>query len=277
MGQSGVMFVDEPIRLYEGVAPGSEGWTNVERRYPSESWNTEVVTNVVVPTLVPVHPSVAANGTAVVIAPGGGFFGLSIESEGFGVAERLTAAGFMAFVLQYRLVPGGHDPVAELSERALAGDSSVYDDMAAVAPLAGADGEAAMRLVRARADEFGIDPNRVGFMGFSAGGNVAVRVAYSPDPAARPNFVAPIYATTRGIDLGDPPAGSGPMFLVVASDDELGLTSDSIGLYERWRAAELPVELHAYARGGHGFGMRTQHLPSDTWIDRFLDWVAPST
>jgi len=67
------------------------------------------------------------------------------------------------------------------------------------------------------------------------------------------------------------------MFLVVASDDELGLTSDSIGLYERWRAAKLPVELHAYARGGHGFGMRTQHLPSDTWMDRFLDWVAPST
>ena len=87
---------------------------NVERRYLSEVWNTEVIANVVVPALVPVRPTGEANGTAVVIAPGGGFFALSIESEGFGVAERLTAAGITAFVLQYRLVPGGHDPVAEL-------------------------------------------------------------------------------------------------------------------------------------------------------------------
>lgn len=123
----------------------------------------------------------------------------------------------------------------------------MYDDTAAAAPLAGLDGETAMRIVRARADEFGVDPNRVGFMGFSAGGNVAVRVAYTSDPAARPNFVAPISAATRGIEVG-----------------------------EQWRAAKLPVELHAYARGGHGFGMRVQQLPSDSWIDRFLDWCAAS-
>ncbi len=275
LDESGEM--DEPIRLYDGTAPGSASWTQVEREYYSELWATEVVTNVVVPTLVPVRPTGESNGMAVVVAPGGGFHALSITSEGFGVAERLAAEGITAFVLKYRLVPGGHDPVSELSEKALAGDSSVYDDMAAIAPLAGADGEAAMRLVRARAAEFGIDPRRVGFMGFSAGGNVAVRVAYSSDPAARPDFVAPIYATTRGIELGDPPVGSGPMFLVVATDDALGLTADSIALYEQWRAAKLPVELHAYARGGHGFGMRTQNLPSDTWIDRCLDWIASST
>ena len=75
-----------------------------------------------------------------------------------------------------------------------------------------------------------------------------------------------------GIDVTEPPAGSGPMFLAVATDDTLGLTTDSIELYQRWRAAGLPVEFHAYARGGHGFGMRVQHLPSDTWIDRFLQW-----
>lgn len=269
--------MDEPIRLYDGAAPGSESWTHDEREYYSELWATDVVANVVVPTLVPVRPVGEPNGTAVVVAPGGGFHALSITSEGFDVAERLAAEGITAFVLKYRLVPGGHDPVADLNEKALAGDTSVYADMTAVAPLAGADGEVAMRLVRARADQFDIDPNRVGFMGFSAGGNVAVRVAFSSDPAALPNFVAPIYATTRGIDLGDPPAGSGPMFVVVATDDALGLTTDSIGLYERWRAAKLPVELHAYARGGHGFGMRTQHLPSDSWIDRFLDWTTSST
>jgi acetyl esterase/lipase len=262
----------EPIRLYDGPAPGSEDWTNVERRYFSDFWATEVVANVVVPTIVPVLPDGDATGAAMIVAPGGGFHALSIDSEGFAVAERLAAAGITAFVLKYRLVPGGHDPVGELVEKMTAGAAGALDDMAAVAPLAGADGEVAMRLVRERADEFGVDPERIGFMGFSAGGNVATRVAYSSDPAVRPAFVAPIYATIRGIDVGDPPEGSGPMFLVVATNDELGLTDDSITLYERWRTARLPVEMHAYAQGGHGFGMRTQALPSDTWIDRFLDW-----
>jgi acetyl esterase/lipase len=105
---------------------------------------------------------------------------------------------------------------------------------------------------------------------------VTVRVALTDDPAARPDFVAPIYATLSGIELADPPdaapEGSGPMFLVAATDDELGLARDSIALYQAWRRSRLPVELHMYARGGHGFGLRTQHLPSDTWIDRFLDW-----
>jgi acetyl esterase/lipase len=154
------------------------------------------------------------------------------------------------------------------------GGSRVDDDMAAAAPLAGDDGAAAMRLVRERAGEFGVEPGRLGFMGFSAGGNVAVRVAYADDPDVRPDWVAPIYATTRGLQLGEPPAGSGPMFLAVATDDELGLTDDSVALYERWRASGLPVELHAYAQGGHGFGMRTNHVPADAWIDRFLDWCS---
>jgi acetyl esterase/lipase len=271
---------DDPIRLYDGPAPGSESWTNTERRYHSELWDTEVVTNVAVPTIVPVRPApghAGPSGAAVIVAPGGGFHALSIASEGFEVAERLAAEGITAFVLQYRLVPGGEDPVAELSEKMLAGDTSVFADMAAVAPLAGADGAAAMRLVRARADDVGIDPQRVGFMGFSAGGNVAVRVAYASDPAVRPDFVAAIYPSTRGIELTEPPAGSGPLFLTVATDDDLGLTDDSIELYEQWRGAKLPVELHAYARGGHGFGMRANGVPSDTWIDRFVDWFASTT
>ncbi len=273
------MNPQEPIRLYDAAAPGSEDWVGIERRYASDLWATEVVVNVVVPTITPVLPDLpdgatAGDRTAVVVAPGGGFHALSIESEGFAVAERLAAMGIVAFVLQYRLVPGGDDPVAELTERALAGDTGLDDDMHRVALLAGADGEAAIRLVRARAADFGVDPARVGFMGFSAGGSVAMRTAYSADPTARPDFVAPIYATTRGVEGMQPPQGSGPMFLVVATDDELGLTDSSIMLYEQWRHAGLSVELHAYAHGGHGFGMRTQHLASDTWFDRFADWFA---
>lgn len=263
----------DDIRLYDGPAPGSDDWAHEEQAYFSDLWGTDVVTNVVHPTLTPVLPAPGtANGAAVIVAPGGGFHALSIQAEGFQVAERLAAHGIAAFVLRYRLVPCEGEAVAEMMAKAAAGFDRLLDDMNRIGVLAGADGEAAIRLVRARADEFGIDPTRVGFMGFSAGGNVTMRVAYSGDPAARPSFIAPIYATARGIDASVAPDGAGPMFLVVASNDGLGLAADSIRLYETWRRVGLSVELHAYALGDHGFGMRTQHLPSDTWIDRFLDW-----
>jgi len=77
----------------------------------------------------------------------------------------------------------------------------------------------------------------------------------------------------RGFELADPPAGSGPAFVVAATGDDVGLAADSIQIHETWRAAGLPIELHMDARGGHGFGMRTQHLPGDSWIDRFDDWL----
>ena len=263
----------DAIALYDGPAPGSEDWTQGEQRFFSEALDTEVITNVAAPTITPVLPAAGTgNGAAVVIAPGGGYHVLSIESEGVQVAERLAAHGIAAFVLTYRLVQCEGDAVAEMTRKATGDLEAMFADMNRVAPLAAGDAEAAVRLVRSRADDFGVDPGRVGFMGFSAGGNVTVRVALTDDPAGRPDFVAPIYATLSGVDLDTAPEGSGPMFLVAATDDELGLARDSITLYQTWRRARLPVELHLYARGGHGFGMRTQHLPSDTWIERFLDW-----
>jgi acetyl esterase/lipase len=262
IGQSGAM---DAIELYDGPAPGSEDWTHDEQRYFSEALDTEVITNVSAPTITPVLPSPGTgNGAAVIIAPGGGYHVLSIQSEGFQVAERLAAHGIAAFVLTYRLMPCEDDAVVEMMRKATGDLEAMFVDMNRIAPLAAADAEAAVRLVRSRADDFGVDAGRVGFMGFSAGGNVTVRVALTDDPAARPDFVAPIYATLSGVDLGAAPEGSGPMFLVAATDDELGLARDSIALYDAWRRARLPVEAHMYARGGHGFGMRTQHLPSDT-------------
>jgi acetyl esterase/lipase len=231
------------------------------------------VTNVVVPTLTPVLPDDCC-GTAIVIAPGGGYHALSINAEGFHVAEWLAMRGVAAFVLAYRLLPTGEDGTVEMFEKLAADPVAARAEMESVAPLAVADGETAMRLVRSRADEFGIDPARVGMMGFSAGGNVAMRVAYSDDPAAHPDFLAPIYAPVRGYDLAMLPPDSGPLFAVAASDDELGLAPDSVRIYEKWRNAGLPAELHMYATGGHGFGMKSQGLPSDTWIDRFGDWLS---
>ena len=261
------------IDLYDGPAPGSEDWTHTEQRYFSEALGIEVMTNVVVPTLTPVLPDPGTgHGAAVIVAPGGAFHLLSIESEGFDVADRLARHGIAAFVLTYRLVPCEGNVVAELTREGTEDPEAMLADAHRIAPLAAADGETAMRLVRSRADDFGVDPDRVGFMGFSAGGNLALRVALADDPSVRPDFLAAMYATLSGIDLDGAPDGSGPMFLTAATDDNLGLAGDSITLYETWRDAGLPVELHMYARGGHGFGMRTQHLPSDSWIDRFLDW-----
>lgn len=265
----------EPIRLYEGPAPGSEHWWHAEQAYFDPIFDTDVVTNVVVPTITPVLPA-ESTGTGVIVAPGGGYHALSINSEGFDVARWLAARGVAAFVLKYRLVPSGDDAVAELSQKMQAGGDTARREMEQIAPLAAADGAAAVGLVRRLGGDLGVAPGRLGFMGFSAGGNVALRVAYASDPDVRPDFVAPIYAPVWGVDLGDPPPGSGPMFVVAATDDELGLAADSIALYERWRSAGLPVELHLYARGGHGFGLRTQGLASDTWIDRFGDWLTAS-
>ncbi|HEY5644426.1 MAG TPA: hypothetical protein VIS76_00665 [Pseudomonadales bacterium] len=128
----------ERIPLYPGPAPGSEGWSHAERDYHSQIFNTEVVTNVASPSLE-VFLSEHGNGTAVVIAPGGGFHALSINSEEVDVANWLAAHGVAAFVLRYRLVPSGDDAVAEMVAKPA---EQRRDDMARVAPLAGAGGTA---------------------------------------------------------------------------------------------------------------------------------------
>lgn len=262
----------ERIPLYPGAAPGSEGWPQQEREYFSEIFSTEVVTNVSEPSIEVFLPE-RGNGTGVIVAPGGGFHALSINSEGNDVAAWLNDRGVAAFVLRYRLVPSGADAVAEMVRKS---SEVVRADMARIRPLAGADGLQAMRLVRSRAQAFGIDPARVGFMGFSAGGAVTMHVALNYEGDSRPAFLAPIYAGAGGLSELPVPANAPPLFLVAASDDQLGLAVDSVRIYEQWLAAGKPVEMHLYASGGHGFGMRKQGLPSDTWIDRFGEWLAAS-
>ena len=254
--------------------PADTAQARGETEYFSEIFGTEVVTNVSQPTLTVFLPDPdKATGQAVVIAPGGGYHALSINSEGHDVARWLTQHGIAAFVLRYRLVPGGADVVAELRAKPAA---LAARDMAAVAPKSGADGLAAMRLVKAQAARFNIDPAQVGFMGFSAGGGVTLHVAHHYDAQSRPAFVAPIYAAVRWLGETPLPADAPPAFVLAATDDQLGLAADSIALYERWRAAGKAVELHMYARGGHGFDMRPGGSPSDQWIERFYDWLMDS-
>lgn len=269
---SACAHADQVIDLHPGPIQGSQDFTHDEKQYFSPIWNTEVVTNVSRPTLTAFLPDASeANGTAVIIAPGGGFHALSINSEGNDVAAWLNERGVAAFVLRYRLVPTGADGVREMMSKAREQSAK---DMNAVVPLAGADGLAAMRYVREHAEELRVSPERIGFMGFSAGGAVTAFVAFNAGAESRPDFVAPIYAAISMLQNQVVPADAAPMFVVAASDDQLGLAPDSVTLYNKWLEAGKSTELHLYARGGHGFGMRKQDLPTDAWIERFGEWLA---
>lgn len=261
----------EIVRLYEGKAPGSESWTHSENESSQNLWNTRVVFNVADPTLTVFKPDPAtANGTAVVICPGGAFFALSIDSEGNDVARWLAGKGVTCFVLKYRLVEcKTDDPTREVGTR-----GPLDQIVAPIVPLAMADGLAAIGHVRKHAAQYGVKPDRIGIIGFSAGGTVASSVAMNYTPETRPDFAAPIYLAyswtlkDRGV-----PADAPPLFVLAATDDPLQLAPHSVQIYQDWVKAGKPAELHLYAKGGHGFGMRQQNLPTDGWIKRFADWL----
>ncbi len=262
---------EKVIRLYAGPAPGSENWKQTEQENRTNLWKTRVVFNVANPTLTVFRPEAGkANGTAVVICPGGAFFGLAIDHEGFDVARWLNTKGITCFVLKYRLVEcKTDDPTREILSR-----GPLDKVVAPVVKLALADGNAAIGYVRQHAAEFGVNPERIGIIGFSAGGTVAASVALNHTAETRPNFVAPIYPDYDWAIKGSGvPADAPPAFFLAASDDPLGLAPQSVAIYQDWIAAGKPAELHLYAKGGHGFGMHQQHLPSDHWTERFADWL----
>ena len=261
------------IPLYPGTPPGSTKENYPEKQYFSKIWNTEVVANVTKPSLTVFKPSPELrNGTAVVICPGGGFMALSIDSEGIDVAKYLAARGVTAFVLKYRLAHTGEDATQEFT--ALYADRQKFREILdKVVPLSIADGLAAVTYVRQHASEWGVSSDRIGIIGFSAGGTVSAGVAFRYAPDGRPAFAALIYAAGGMFKDAPVPADAPPVFVAAATDDNLGLAPDSVALYEKWTSAHKPAELHIYAKGGHGFGMRTQNLPTDHWIDRFADWL----
>jgi acetyl esterase/lipase len=244
------------IPLYPGTPPGSEPANYPEKEYFSKVWNTEVVTNVTKPTLTVFKPAPGtANGTAIVVAPGGGFMALSITSEGTDVAKYLAAKGVTAFVLKYRLAHTGEDATQEFTT--LYNDRQKFGEVIGkIVPLTIADGLAAVTYVRAHAGEWGISPDRVGIIGFSAGGAVSAGVAFHYAPEGRPAFVGAIYPGAGRLKDATVPADAPPMFIAAATDDNLGLAPDSIALYEKWAAAQKSAELHMYH-----------------WIDRFADWL----
>ncbi|HKX28581.1 MAG TPA: alpha/beta hydrolase [Blastocatellia bacterium] len=251
------------IPLWPNGAPGFEARRN-EPTLAKDYW----IRNIHNPSItVFLPPKEKATGAAVVICPGGGHRELVFKAEGEEAARYLNSIGVAAFALKYRL---GRE------------EGSPY----VVEKHARQDGQRAMRLVRSRAQEWNLDPNRIGMMGFSAGGEVVSMVAYSPgegdssaaDPvdrvSARPNFLVMIYPGPLGIPetlSSDAP----PAFLLVANDDSC-CSGPTVKLLQRYRETKIPIEVHIFARGGHAFNMgnRSKLATLKSWPQRMADWMA---
>lgn len=278
----------EIIRLWPDGPPTRIEGVPAEVEYPALAGvaaGTTFLRNVSDPTLTVFAPAGSGNGVGVIVVPGGGWTMNAWTHEGLDVARWLAALGYTAFLLKYRVQASEPDQKAyearmavieaglaarlsaaikprEISE--LISTESYLEARAACAD----DGRRAIELVREHAARFGVRPETVGMIGFSAGAFLAVDVALDPR-AEQLAFIAPIYGgETRGAPV---PADAPPLFIAVAQDDILVKIVE--GLHADWSAADRPSEMHVFARGAHGFGMVRQGLPSDRWTDMFLAWL----
>lgn len=243
------------IPVWSGVAPGSEG------THPAETWEergkngvvNRAVRQVHQPTLTAYLPEKsAATGVGLLLAPGGGFEHVTIDLEGHDVARHFVAQGIACFVLKYRLpkTPGANYTT----------DTTL------------ADAVEALKVIRAHSGDWGVDPAKVGLMGFSAGGNLAALAGTKLPLAERPSFLALMYPAIPET-LGPIPADVPPTFIVQANDDMLG-TENALRFYAWMRAKKLSAELHLFAKGGHGFGLGKLGTPTTGWPQLFSTWLA---
>jgi acetyl esterase/lipase len=254
----------EEVLLWPKGAPGSEGKTAAEAVRVNEGIRR--ISSIHKPSVTAyLPPKETATGAGVIILPGGGHKHLSIDNEGHFVAKWLRDHGIAGFVLKYRLARE---------------DGSTYK----VEEHAVKDGQRALRLVRARARSWNVDPQRVGVIGFSAGGQIVSFMgagfdAGNPkaaDPiereSSRPAFQAFMYGGSRR-EGGPPlPKEAPPAFFCAAYDDK-GPTGTAVDLFQKFREAGLNAELHIFARGGHGFGMRDRPMPITRWPERLREWL----
>ncbi|MCG8601227.1 MAG: alpha/beta hydrolase [Verrucomicrobiales bacterium] len=251
----------EVIPLWKEGAPGFE-----DRKDEAEVEENGSVTNVHYPTLTAFRPPEdKANGVAIVIAPGGGLRKLGMNGGGYEPAKLLASHGYTTFVLKYRLSREPDVPY-KFEEHVLQ------------------DGQRAIRMVRHLAEKFKINPDKVGMLGFSAGGEVVSITCYKPgagnpdaaDPVdrlnAKPNYQMLVYPGPVGIP-SRLPDDTPPAFMLIAADDNH--TSVLLNLMHRFREIGVDYETHIYARGGHGFGMgnRSKRQSIQKWPERLLDWL----
>ena len=249
----------QTLNLWPGVAPGSEHWSQKEVTIENTPVGT-VILNVVTPTLTLYLPEKSkATGTGIIVAPGGACVALAIEQEAYSVARWLQGRGIAAFVLKYR--------IPEKKGKGIPRDLNMDE----VCKYGIADGVQAVKMVRQHAAEWGISPERVGFLGFSAGAMVTSGALLQEDAAARPNFAALIYGGPFGV-MPAIPTKLPPIFMAWAQDDETALEPVN-KFYEALKAAAIKPEVHIYSAGHHGFGMKHQGTTSDHWIEEFYYWL----
>ena len=254
------------MRLWPGKAPGSENWKQQEIEAYVDGEHR--LYNVVDPTLTAYFPPPGtADGTAVIVCPGGALYLLSVDSEGVKVARFLNSLGVTAFVLHYRLAESNSGTFPSTTHNVLVSGSEqgVIDKMT---PLITADGQQAVRIVRSHAAQWGLDPRRIGVIGFSSGGYLVLRLAVLHDPDSMPDFAVPIYPVPSIILNAKPDPI--PMFIACADSDSAANCAQT---YDWWRNSGTPAELHVFVKGGHGFGMTKQNLPSDIWPELFAHWL----
>ncbi|MGE8132264.1 alpha/beta hydrolase [Novosphingobium subterraneum] len=259
----------DAIPLYGEKTPGSAA---------TEQWvkfmGTDLAArNVTHPTITPVLPEPGkATGAAVVVAPGGAFMILAMDHEGWAVARALADRGIAAFVLKYRLNPTPRSEAASGKFMAEQLARELGRPMAGELlgkSMAPADGKAAVAWVRAHADKYGIDPNRVGMMGFSAGAMTTRRVGLDADTPSRPAFLGYIYGPQ---DAEPVPADAPPMFDAIALDDAL-FPNKGFPIAQAYLDAKRPVEVHGYQTGNHGFGLGVPGTTTTLMIDEFTAWL----
>lgn len=267
-----ILAQNKVIKLYEGIAPGSENWDWEEK--VMKMGDNDFVYNIVSPEMIVFKADPAkATGQAIIVCPGGGFHFLSMKNEGYDVAKWLNEKGITAFVLKYRTEHCLTDnPMTEFMQKG-PNTEKFNKDIEPVVAMGIEDGKTAVSYVREHAGEFGIQPDHIGIIGFSAGGTVTTGVAFKYDQKSRPDFAALIYPYVGSFGSPSVPEDAPPIFIAAATDDTFGFQVHCTRLYNQWTEAGKSAALHIYRLGGHGFGMQKQNLPVDHWIDCFYEWL----
>ncbi|QCR22448.1 esterase [Pontibacter sp. SGAir0037] len=242
-------------------------------------WGDPMARNISTATLTPFLPERGkANGMAVIVAPGGGFRWLSMSNEGWEVAEALAKQGIAAFVLKYRLhpTPESLDDFKAWMENPRGATASAPNASQGATPPGPPqldlsnqleDAEAAYAMILKRAKEWGVDTNRIGMIGFSAGAGLTMHATLN-SKTMKLAFIGPIYGGMGPVEV---PKNAPPMFNVIATDDFL--FHGQFGVINSWFKAGIPVEFHLYQNGGHGFGLGNPDRTSNRWFEAFMHWL----
>ena len=208
----------------------------------------------------------------MIICPGGALFFSAYEKEGTLLAEKLSDNGINAIVLKYTLYPIDGNAQKWLNEN-WGSQDDIIKKAKKTLPFSVNDALNAIENIRQNSKKYKVDPNKIGLMGFSAGGAVTMEASYKATEKNQPNFIAPIYPWMLIVEDQKVPDNKPPAFISCANNDILELAPLSVKIYQDWILADAKAELHMYDMGGHGFGMTMQNSPVDNWSNLLVDWI----